>query len=124
MRAERIMRGIWLGLVVMVMCACTSRKNETPTPQAAGQETVSGEHRISGPYTHGNLSIFLIHGEDKLKGQTFLTLQEAMEKKQVVVHETGNVNELAIENVGKTPVYVQSGDIVKGGKQDRTFAQD
>ncbi|HEV8379395.1 MAG TPA: DUF6569 family protein, partial [Tepidisphaeraceae bacterium] len=41
-----------------------------------------------------------------------------------VVHETSNVNELAIENVGSTDVYVQSGDIVKGGKQDRTIAMD
>lgn len=121
MRAERVTRGIWLGLCVMFLaCACTSRDKAAPAAPTAQ----AGEQRISGPYTHGNLSIFLIHGADKLKGRTFLTLQDAMEKKQVVVHETGNVNELAIENVGETPVYVQSGDIVKGGKQDRTFAQD
>jgi len=34
------------------------------------------------------------------------------------------LNELAIENTGSTDVYVQSGDIVKGGKQDRTIAMD
>jgi hypothetical protein len=66
----------------------------------------------------------LIHGADKLKNRQFLTLEEAMEKKVVVVHETENVNELAIENRGDVDVYVQSGDIVKGGKQDRTIAMD
>src|SRR5678816_1356265 len=34
--------------------------------------------------------------------------------------ETSEVNELAVENVSKTfDVFIQSGDIVKGGKQDR-----
>jgi hypothetical protein len=43
----------------------------------------------------------------------------------VVVHEIGNVNELAIENTSKDrTVYVQTGDIVQGGKQDRTIGVD
>jgi hypothetical protein len=90
-----------------------------PAPVAAGQYT------LSGPYTHDNLTLWLIHGPDKLKGRSFLTLQEALDKKIVVVHETENVNELAIENVSADrEVYVQSGDIVKGGKQDRTISMD
>jgi ARG/rhodanese/phosphatase superfamily protein len=51
-------------------------------------------------------------------------LQEAMERKTVVVHETGDVNNLAIENLSDEEVYVQSGDIVKGGQQDRVLALD
>ena len=55
----------------------------------------------------------------------FLTLQEAMEQKKVVVHETSDVNELSIENVSAdVDVFVQSGDIVRGGKQDRLMATD
>src|ERR1700680_679870 len=43
----------------------------------------------------------------------------------VIVRETGNVNELAVENVSSDrDVYIQSGDIVKGGRQDRTIALD
>jgi hypothetical protein len=37
------------------------------------------------------------------------------------VRETGNVNELEIENLGNDDVFIQSGDIVKGGRQDRTL---
>ena len=50
-----------------------------------------------------------------------LTLQEAMTKQTVRVIETGSVNELQIENTGTEDVFIQSGDIVKGGKQDRVL---
>ena len=48
-----------------------------------------------------------------------------MERKLVIVHETSDVNELAIENVSSSEeVFVQAGDIVKGGQQDRVLAVD
>ena len=76
--------------------------------------------RASGPYVHENLAIYFIHGDNK-RGEPPLTLQEAMKAETVLVHETGDVNELAIENLGDRDVFVQSGDIVKGGKQDRVL---
>jgi ARG/rhodanese/phosphatase superfamily protein len=89
-----------------------------------GAEIRSGDYRLSGPYTHKNLSIFLIHGKNLIEGKTLLTLQEALEQKKVAVYETKDVNELAIENFSNEDVYVQSGDIVKGGQQDRLLAVD
>src|SRR3984893_10187795 len=80
------------------------------------------EYRLEGPFTQGNLTVFLIHGKDRIKGQTFITLQEALVQKKVIVRETRSVNELSIENISREEVYVQSGDIVKGGKQDRMMA--
>lgn len=82
------------------------------------------EYRLEGPFTQGNLTVFLIHGKDKIKGETFLTLQEALVQKKVIVRETRSVNELSIENVSNEEVYVQSGDIVKGGQQDRMLVVD
>jgi len=89
-----------------------------------GQKQDKGEYRLEGPFTHGNLSVFLIHGQDKIKGATFITLQEALVQRKVIVRETREVNELSIENVSSEEVYVQSGDIVKGGQQDRMMAVD
>lgn len=98
-----------------------------PNEPAAAQpkEPAAGAPRISGPYEHANLAVFLIHGRDRVAAAEFLTLQEAMERKLVTVHETGNVNELSVENLSPDKaVYLQCGDIVKGGKQDRTLQYD
>jgi hypothetical protein len=83
----------------------------------------SSNYRVSSPYTYKNLTIFLLHGKDQNKKGNVMTLQEAMERKLFVVYETSNVNELEVENLSKTmEVFIQSGDIVKGGKQDRVLA--
>ena len=92
---------------------------------AQQQTTVeSGDYRLSGPYVHKNLTIFLVHGKNSIKGKSFLTLQEALVQKKVVVYETKSVNELSIQNFSDEDVYVQSGDIVKGGQQDRMIGVD
>ncbi len=75
---------------------------------------------ITGPVSHANLAIYFIHGESA-PGPAPLTLQEAMAKGTVRVIETSSVNELKIENAGEEDVYVQSGDMVKGGRQDRVL---
>ncbi|MFO0810683.1 MAG: DUF6569 family protein [Gemmataceae bacterium] len=80
--------------------------------------------KVSGPITHANLTVFILNGPDALPDKPFLTLQEAIEQKKAVVHETSQVNQLAIENISEVEVFVMAGDIVKGGKQDRTFAFD
>jgi hypothetical protein len=77
-------------------------------------------YRVSAPVVHDNLAVYFIHGARSAAGVP-LTLQEAMTRDAVRVYETGNVNELAIENVGGEEVFVQAGDIVKGGKQDRAL---
>ena len=84
----------------------------------------AGDYRLSGPYTHRNLAIFLVHGKNSIKGKSFLTLQEALVQRKVVVYETKSVNELSIQNFSNEDVYVQSGDIVKGGQQDRMIGVD
>jgi hypothetical protein len=76
--------------------------------------------RLSGPYKHDNLSIYLVHGQDRVQTK-YLTLTEALEQHKVVVYETGSVNQLQIENLSKEDVYIQSGESVKGGRQDRVL---
>jgi hypothetical protein len=79
--------------------------------------------QVSGPIVHDNLAIYLVHGSAGV-GAVPLTLQEALVKSVVKVRETGSVNALTVENTGKDEVYVQAGDIVKGGQQDRVLSVD
>ncbi len=69
-------------------------------------------YALSGPYSSNNLSLFLVHRDQSDPAANYLTLQ------------TGNVNVLMIENRGSGDVFIHSGEIVKGGRQDRTIAED
>lgn len=77
------------------------------------------------PVSYRNLSVFLITGPDQLGKIPMLTLQEALARKKALVRETGEVGKLLITNksAGKY-IFVQAGDIVRGGKQDRTLQHD
>ncbi len=104
------------------------RKSQAKTQALTPSSAVQGSpYQLSGPFTHKNLTVFLVHGANQAgqaNGKTYLTLQEAMRQKKVVVRETGDVNELTIQNRSTEEVFVQAGDIVKGGQQDRVLALD
>ena len=103
-------------VVVLVAALSTLLWATQPTVVAA-----DGEYRLTGPYTHNNLAIYLIHREIGDVSPVPLTLEEAMQQGLVKVSETNAVNELLVRNLGKREVFIQSGDIVKGGKQDRVL---
>jgi len=87
---------------------------------AAAVPDSSAPPQVSVPITHANLTVYFIHGASR-PGPVPLTLEEALAKGVVQLRETSNVNSLEIENLGDDQVFVQAGDIVKGGKQDRTL---
>ncbi|MHC4562531.1 MAG: ARPP-1 family domain-containing protein [Planctomycetota bacterium] len=97
----------------------------TPTPDGPTvADLTPADYAFSGPYRHENLTVFFVHGPNQIEGEKFLTLAEAMEAKTLLIHETGNVSELSVENVGTIPVFIQSGEIIRGGKQDRVLRYD
>src|SRR5262245_31444396 len=117
-------RAFTTGLFLIVFCvalvaamAARGQRKQSQTPPVV-------DYTVSGPYTHKNLTIFLLHSAGAPQGRTPLTLQEAMKRKLVVVRETGDVNKLTIQNRSNQDVFVQAGDIVKGGQQDRALALD
>ena len=80
---------------------------------------------VSGPYTHENLTIFLFHANDQIDGSRYISLKKALEKKKVRVYETGTVGQLEAENLSETiDIFIQAGDVLKGGRQDRTLGID
>jgi hypothetical protein len=79
--------------------------------------------RITGPYAHENLAVYLIHS-DEPDNREFITLDEGFEKEWVELSEKQQeqVSELQIENKSDKPLFLQEGDRLRGGKQDRIIS--
>ena len=99
-------------LLSLCLLQCGGAQAQTDNPDS---------YRLSDPVVHGNLAIYFVHGKSR-SGPVPLTLQEALAKKVVTVREIGQVNELQVENTGDEEIFIQSGDIVKGGQQDRVLS--
>ncbi len=80
----------------------------------------AGGYQITGPYVHGRLAVFLLHGTES-DSRHYLTLDEGLRSGEVSVTELGEgeVNRLELENRSVLPLFLQEGDRLKGGKQDR-----
>ena len=109
---------------------CSQRNDNQPQANSGGaSKQTKGNHQSkpsaspSGPSRDAvfkNLQVYFINGENRGQDAKYLPLAEAMEKGIARVNETGEVSNLTIENLSKTEyVFVNAGDIVKGGRQDR-----
>ncbi len=86
--------------------------------------------------TFKNLRLYPVRAKDNLFNQQseygkYVSLQDALKTEKVEISEksiTGQnsdeVNKLFVENTSKDTVLLLAGEIVKGGKQDRTLASD
>ncbi|MBM3996038.1 MAG: hypothetical protein FJ303_18090 [Planctomycetes bacterium] len=92
-------------------------------PKARGSVVPAKDYALSAPHSHGNLTIFLIHGKETMPGANVITLQEGIEQNLVAVRDNGT-HQLRIDNRSNATLFIQGGDIVKGGIQDRTLPYD
>ncbi|KAJ6252492.1 hypothetical protein M0813_14170 [Anaeramoeba flamelloides] len=85
------------------------------------------QSKFTGPHQMKNLQYYLVYGqknEDK-EDPKIMVLTEAVDKGLILISEIGSVNYVEIENLSDHySIYIQSGDIIKGGKQDRTILND
>lgn len=117
--SSRLSAGLLLAVLTATWVAAGRSVPAAPAGPAAPPLTVSA------PYTHDNLAVYVVRGPDEFDAGNLMTLQEALDRGLAVVHETGNVNQLAVENLSDDrELFLQSGDIVKGGRQDRLIASD
>jgi hypothetical protein len=76
------------------------------------------DYKISGPFAHENLAVYFVHGPSQADPVP-KTLREAADNNLIGVTETRKVNQLIVENRGDTEIFLQAGEVVKGGDQDR-----
>jgi hypothetical protein len=93
------------------------------SPPSSPELASAGYGNISGPSRYRHIAFYFVHGASD-GAPVPLTLQEALENGAVSVRETGTMNALSLENLGNAEVFIQAGDIVKGGRQDRVLSND
>ena len=82
---------------------------------------------VDAPVTKGNLSVYLLRGEGVV-GKDYQSLSAGLETGKVRIEEYGGgagenarVNTLRVRNDTDKPLFLQAGDVVRGGRQDRTL---
>jgi hypothetical protein len=79
--------------------------------------------QFTGPTRHENLEIHFLIGPSV--PPDYLTLAEGSSQQVVEIFETGRVGRLAVLNKSTDrPLFIQAGELLKGGLQDRTVATD
>jgi hypothetical protein len=124
------MRYLMTALAVLGILGCSSRTEPSsavaPPPTPGGPPVPSGGLVLSGPFVHENLALYLVEDPQAKSLGEFITLEEGLKSGDVRVSEKGQaeVAELLIENASDRPCFIQAGDVVKGGQQDRSIAAD
>ena len=116
-------------LVVLAMVILLGR-NRSISAHAIVSKGIENENdtllhvMIQKETDYKNLSIYFLSGTHELDHVGYQILSEALEQKSATIKETGEVNELSVTNDSEYFIFINSGDIVKGGKQDRTIGVD
>lgn len=83
------------------------------------------QNQLKGPYSHRHLIVYLVYGAQSVDLSTMIPLQDALDQKIVTVQESGQIGRLVVENISENlDVFIQAGDVVRGGYQDRTLGAD
>jgi hypothetical protein len=123
------MRRIALAVLCLFVAIPVTRAQDVVAPK---EVVPLGTPEVNLPLTHENLAVYILENPslpDKPKKRPaieYLTLEEGLRFGQVRVSEKGQaeVNELTIDNWSNQPLFVQAGDVVRGGHQDRAIAAD
>lgn len=105
----------WMVLLFLMCAAPVELLGQAPhasDPSAA----------LSEPVSFDGLTIWLIDGADR-PAHPYLTLEQALASGSVIIYNE-NSQTLAIINRSDTDVFIQAGDLIKGGQQDRMIADD
>ena len=82
--------------------------------------------KVGDPVEFKNLKIFPLIAGKTLSLQNYITLDEATDKNWLQIKElgSGNVNSVQIKNTGSSMVFILTGEMISGAKQDRMLKED
>lgn len=121
-------------VVLFVSAAVAACGGTRERPSSGGSMTTLTHLDIKGDLGDGNallapirfesLALMPIVATGETSTDEYLVLDEAMEKGVVSIDEQDSVNELTLANRSKLPVFILSGEVVIGGKQDRIIGKN
>ena len=85
-----------------------------------------GNIKVGTPIAYKNLKIFPILALKNLSLQDYITLDQAMTKDWLKIREAGSgeVNFVEVKNCGNKMVFILTGQMLRGAKQDRMLQED
>jgi hypothetical protein len=121
----------WRTSAAVVLIALLAGFQEVKA-HSAPKKGAGPDLRLEGPFENRNLAIYVVRGPSPADNRSYVTLDEALRAGTAVLRERGaasgqdhaQVNELEIENKSDRWLFLQAGDVISGGKQDRTIAID
>ena len=124
--AVALVGAIWGAHSILGTLQAAGQAVRTPT-RAASTAPIA----IEGPFTHDNLAVYVIRGASDDR-RAYITLDQGLAARSVEVREQGAaagqdqaaVNAVEVENKSAKWLFLHTGDIIKGGKQDRTIMTD
>lgn len=114
-----------LALAVLALLLAAQERSARGAPEKS-----PGGPRVEGPFPNQNLAIYTVFDRPS-DDRRYVTLADGMKARTVIVRERGAagggnaaVNELEVENKSDQWLFLQAGDVVHGGQQDRTIGID
>ncbi|MBK9072915.1 MAG: hypothetical protein IPL79_18225 [Myxococcales bacterium] len=112
---------------IFAIAMCTLWRQPTVYSKLLTPELFDDEHYLGPAVRHKNLTVRPIFSiAPSRDGSDYLTLDEAFDRKKITISELENdsVNTLTATNLADGPIFVMSGEVILGGKQDRIVAKD
>ena len=114
-------------LVSLILGTVSARaKSTTPAQWEKPLEDMTSSITIQPPRSYRDLTIYPISVGEIGDKTSYMTLDEAAGKRLLRISELGNgqVPKVKAENLGNRKIFIMTGEIITGAKQDRMSAHD
>jgi len=117
------MRMIAVAVLCLLAGIPVTRAQDVVAPK---EQIPLGTPEVQLPRTYENLAVYVLENPKARPTEAFITLEEGLRAFNVRVSEKSQaeVNELVVDNSSNKSLFLQAGDVVRGGHQDRAIAAD
>ena len=107
-------------LIMLMLVAQSQPFKGSKTAQSCLQQLI-----VAQPVTYKNLTIFPLVSH-RMAQTDYVTLDEAMKRNWLTIKEigSGEVNFVELKNTGIKAVFIMTGEMISGAKQDRMIGED